>query len=60
LLIAVVVGAWLLIALFAIALMRAAARADALPTERPIDLSQYRLTHPVRATARGRRHRAAV
>jgi hypothetical protein len=59
LLIAIVLGAWLLITLFAIALMRAAARADALPTERPIDLAQYRLTHPVRATTRGHRHRAA-
>ena len=42
-LIAIALCAWLVITLFAIALMRAAARADAFPTEQPVDLEAYRL-----------------
>lgn len=47
----VALGAWLLITLFAVALMRAAARADAVPFEPPVDLARYRLTHPRRSRA---------
>ena len=53
---AIAIGAWLLIALFAVALMRAAARGDAVPFDPPVDLSAYRRTHP----RRRRRDRIAL
>lgn len=53
--IAIVAGTWLLITLFAVALMRAAARADSLPVEAPIDLDAYRTA---KAATPGRRRAA--
>ena len=50
---AIAIGAWLLITLFAVALMRAAARADAVvPLEPPVDLAAYRAAARERGTRR--------